>query len=92
MNINNDTYSVTDLRHKTNEVLKQAAEQGFVYLIRHSKAEAALVDLKYLSALREVYEDFLDIAEFDKTISLKRIPLETHKKLHKKMHEDFSLI
>jgi hypothetical protein len=82
MNTNNDTYSVTDLRHRTNEVLKQAAAKGFVYLIRHSQVEAAIVDLDYLTALKEVYEDYLDTLEFDKTITLKRIPLENHKRLH----------
>ena len=81
---NNDTYSVTDLRHKTNEVLKQAAAKGFVYLLRNSKAEAAIVNLEYLMALREAYEDYLDIIEFDKTILLKKIPLGIHKKQHLK--------
>lgn len=83
MNTNNDTFSVTDLRHNTNEVLKQALAKGYVYLIRHSKAEAAVVDLGYFRALEEAYENYLDTIEFDKTINLKRIPLAIHKKLHK---------
>ena len=84
MDTNFNTYSVTDLRHKTNRILKDAAERGFVYLVRHSKTEAALVDVKYLNALREVYEDYLDTLEFDKTIKLKKIPLEKHKKARTK--------
>lgn len=80
MNTNNDTFSITDLRHKTSEVLKQVASKGFVYLVRHSRPEAALVDLEYLNALKSAYEDYLDTIEFDKTINLRRIPLEVHKK------------
>jgi len=81
MNTNIDTYSVTDLRHRTSEVLKKVAAGGLVYLVRNSKAEAAMIDVDYLSALRQAYEDYLDTLEFDKTITLKRIPLEKHKKV-----------
>lgn len=81
---NIDIFSVTDLRHKTNKVLKEASEKGIVYLMRHSKAEAAIVNIAYFNALREVYEDYLDILEYDKTIGLKRIPLEKHKDLRAK--------
>lgn len=84
MNTNIDIFSVTDLRHKTNEVLKQVASKGMVYLMRHSKAKAAVVDIEYLEALREAYEDYLDIIEYDQTIDLKRVPLEKHKKLRAK--------
>lgn len=79
-----DTYSVTDLRHKTNEILKVASAKGMVYLVRRSKAEAAIVDLDYLNALREAYEDYLDTLEFDRTIRLKKIPLAKHKKIYGK--------
>ena len=85
MDTNINTFSVTDLRHKTNRVLKEAAEKGIVYLVRHSKTEAALVDLDYFNALREVYEDYLDTVEFDKTIKLKRISLDKRKKTSRKM-------
>ncbi len=74
------TFSVTDLRHKTNKVLKAAEERGYVYLIRHSKTKAAVVDTNYLAALQEAYEDYLDTLEFDKTIGLKRIPLGEYKR------------
>lgn len=80
MNTNIDTFSVTDLRHKTSQILDTLAEKGVVYLIRHAKPEAALVDIKYLTALQDAYEDYIDTIEFDKTIHLKRIALSEHKK------------
>lgn len=72
------TFSITDLRHNTLKVLKTARDKGVTYLLRHSKAEAALVDINYLAALQEAYEDYLDTLEFDATINLKRIPFENH--------------
>lgn len=72
------TFSVTDLRHRTTEVLRCVAEQGFAYLLRHSKPKAAVVDIDYLNALQEAYEDYLDTLEFDRTIRLKRMPLAEH--------------
>ncbi len=78
MNTLNVTFSVTDLRHKTNDVLKQAKDNGVVYLLRRSKPLAAVVDIEYLRGLQDAYEDYLDTLEFDKTIGLKRIPLKAH--------------
>ena len=80
MNTSNVTYSITDLRHKTLKVLKDALDLGYVNLVQRSKTKAALVDIEYLRALQEAYENYLDTLEFDKTINLKRIPLEVHKK------------
>ena len=74
------TSTITDLRHKTNKVLLKAEERGYVYLLRRSKVAAAVVDVKYLTALQEAYEDYLDTLEFDRTIKLKRIPLARAKK------------
>ena len=74
------TFSVTDLRHNTLKVLKTARTEGIAYLLRHSKAEAALVDIDYLAALQEAYEDYLDILEAEKTIKLPRIPLKEHER------------
>lgn len=79
-----NTFSVTDLRHKTNKVLKAAENTGVVYLVRRSKTEAAVVNLDYLAALQEAYEDYLDTLEFDQTKSLKRTPLGEHKKRYAK--------
>ena len=83
MNTFNDTYSVTDLRHKTSKILSDVAAKGLVYLVRHSKAEAALVNIDYLTALQQAYEDYLDTMEFDRTVTLKRIPLSQHKRSKK---------
>lgn len=80
MYTNTNTYSVTDLRHKTNEILNLVNDKGVVCLMRRSKAVAAVIDLDYLNALSEAYEDYLDTIEFDKTINLKKIPIEKHKK------------
>ena len=80
----NNTFSVTDLRQKTTKVLKEVKNTGFAYVLNRSKTEAALVDIDYLTALQEAYEDQMDIKEFDETIRLKRIPWSVHLKRHKK--------
>lgn len=80
MNTLISTSTITDLRHKTNKVLLQAEENGFVYLLRRSKPAAAVVDIKYLEALQEAHEDYLDTLEFDETIKMKRVPLAINKK------------
>lgn len=84
MNTNIDTFSVTDLRHKTSQILENLPEKGVVYIIRHAKKQAALVDIKYLTALQEAYEDYIDTIEYDKTIHQKRIPLSEHKGIRSK--------
>jgi len=78
----NNTFSVTDLRHNTLKVLKEVKNSGYVQILNRSKTEAALVDIDYLTALQEAYEDYLDVLEFDKTIGLKRISLSAYKKKH----------
>ena len=82
----NNTFSVTDLRQKTTKVLKEVKDTGFAYLLNRSKTQAALVDIDYLTALQEAYEDQVDTAEFDKTIKLKRISLQAYKKKYSKKH------
>lgn len=72
-------FSITDLRLRPLRVLAEAKSRGYAYLLRRSKAEAAIVDIDYLNALQEAYEDYLDTIEFDQTVSLKRIPLSAHK-------------
>lgn len=81
MYTNINTYSITDLRHKTTQILAGLASNGFAYVVRNSKTEAAIVDLGYLQALQIAYEDYSDILEFDRTINLKRISLSKHQKL-----------
>lgn len=78
------TFSVTDLRHKTVQVLKEAGAKGYVYLIMRSKPTAAIVDIAYLTALQEAYEDHLDTLEFDATVGLPRVALDRYEKKHKK--------
>jgi len=80
MNTSIVTSTITELRHKTNKVLLKAEEMGYVYLLRRSKLTAAVVDIKYLEALQEAYEDYLDTLEFDQTIKLKRVPLSKAKR------------
>jgi len=82
----NNTFSVTDLRQKTTKVLKEVKNTGFAYLLNRSKTQAAIVDIDYLTALQEAYEDQIDTAEFDKTVGLKRISLQAHKKKYSKKH------
>lgn len=43
-----------------------------------------MVDIDYLKALQEAYEDYFNVAEFDQTIKLKKISLEEHQKQYKK--------
>jgi len=84
MNTLSVTYSMTDLRQKTSQVLKDALELGYVNLVHRSKTKAAIVDIEYLKALQEAYEDYLDTIEFDETLKLKKIPFDVHKKQFKK--------
>lgn len=84
MYTNFDTYSITDLRQQITNILAGLNAKGFVYVVRNSKPEAAIVDLEYLQMLQKTHEDYLDTLEFDKTVGLKRIPLTKHKKLYRK--------
>lgn len=80
MNTSMITSTITDLRHRTNKVIAKADENGYLYLLRRSKPAVAVVNIKYLSALQEAYEDYLDTLEFDKTVGLKRTLLSKFKK------------
>lgn len=84
MNTIPNTLSVTDLRRKSAQVLKNLEEEKFFLLLQNSKPKGALVDLEYLKMLQETFEDYLDTLEFDKTINLKRIPFSQHQKKYKK--------
>lgn len=78
------TFTVTDLRKKTKKVMKAAEESGYVHIFHRSRAKVSLIDSAYLKVLQSAYEDYLDTLEFDRTVNLKRIPLEIHRrKLHK---------
>lgn len=77
---NMNTYSITDLRQKTLDVVNAAQALGYVQIIHNSKAKVAVVDSEYLAALQEAYEDYLDSLEFDRTINLPRITLDEYLK------------
>ena len=80
------TYSVTDLRQRTSDVIATAMADGYVHIIQNSKPKVAVVDSSYLAALQEAYEDRLDVEEFDRTIGLPTISLEEHLKEYNKKH------
>ena len=79
MNTIMNTFSITDLRQNTLEVMKMANQNGVAYLFKHSRPQAALVDINYLKSLQDAYEDYLDTVEFDQTVKQKKISLKTHK-------------
>jgi len=78
------TLTVTDLRRKSTEALKNLSEEKLFLLLQNSKPKGALVDLEYLKMLQEAYEDYLDILEFDKTVNEKTISWDQYKKESKK--------
>jgi len=73
-----NSYSITDLRQKTLDVVKAALAVGYVQIIHNSKAKVAVVDSAYLAALQEAYEDQMDTIEFDKTVNEPTITLEEY--------------
>jgi len=86
MSANTHTYSITDLRQKTTQVLKDASSAGYGYVMHRSRPKAAIVDIDYLQMLQAAYEDYLDMLEYDKTINLPRIPLSQHIKKYDQKH------
>lgn len=72
------TYSVTDLRHKTSDVISSALDRGYVHIIKNSKTPVAVVDSKYLSMLQEAFEDMMDIKTADKHVNEPTISLEEY--------------
>ncbi|OHA75877.1 MAG: hypothetical protein A3A32_02585 [Candidatus Wildermuthbacteria bacterium RIFCSPLOWO2_01_FULL_48_35] len=61
-----NSFSITDLRQKTLDVINAAKASGYVQIIQNSKVDVAVVDAAYLTALQEAYEDQMDIIEFDR--------------------------
>ena len=61
-----NSFSITDLRQKTLDVINAAKASGYVQIIQNSKIDVAVVDAAYLTALQEAYEDQMDIIEFDR--------------------------
>ncbi len=81
-----NTYTVTDLRHKTSDVIAAATSLGYVHIIQNSKPKVAVVDSEYLASLQEAYEDYMDTLEFDRTVNLPTISLEDHLQEYDKKH------
>ena len=61
-----NTFSITDLRHNTNKVLSAADEYNYIYLLKHSRKESAIVNVEFLEFLMQAYEDYLDLIEVEK--------------------------
>ena len=81
MNTYSDTYSITDLRQKTLEVLAATKQHGYVNLIKNSKKASVMVDPAMFLKLQEAYEDYLDGLEYDKGMedlkNNKPVPLDS---------------
>lgn len=75
-----DTYSITDLRQKTLEVLAAAKHHGYVSLIKNSKKASVVVDPDIFLKLQEVYDNYLDNLEYDKGMAdlKKHKPVSLH--------------
>lgn len=55
-----NTRSVTDLRENAIGVLRDANDQGYVYVTHHSKPQAVLMDIDAFSSIQERLEDLQD--------------------------------
>lgn len=73
-----NSFSITDLRQRTLDVINAAKATGYVQIIHNSKANVAVVDTAYLTALQEAYEDQMDVLEFDKRKNEPAITLEEY--------------
>lgn len=73
-----NTYSITDLRQKTLDVVNAAQTAGYVQIVHNSKPTVAVVDTKYLEALQEAYEDYLDILEIERTKNEPTVSLDEY--------------
>lgn len=75
-----DTFSITDLRQKTSQVLSSAKQHGYVSVVKNSQKDAYVVDADYFKAMLEAHDEYLDMMEFDAGVkSLKKgktIPLD----------------
>ncbi len=60
------TFTITDLRHNTNDIIDSLADNNAAYIMRNSKHAAVIVDVDYLHALESAYEDMLDAKNYDR--------------------------
>ena len=74
------TVTITDLRRRSAQLLKDLPEEKLFLLMQNSQAKGAVVDLDYLKMLQQAYEDYLDMLTYDQTISESRVPWEEYKR------------
>ncbi len=55
-----NTRSVTELREDVIGVLRDASDQGYVYVTHHSKPHAVIMDIEAFSSIQERLEDLQD--------------------------------
>ncbi len=55
-----NTKTITELRENALGVLRDASDQGYVYVTHHSKPQAVLVDIDEFLSIQERLEDLQD--------------------------------
>lgn len=55
-----NTRSVTELRENAIGVLRDASDQGYIYVTHHSKPQAVLIDIDEFASIHERLEDLQD--------------------------------
>lgn len=55
--------TVTDMRTKTQNVLKSVSEQGIAYIFDRSKPKAVIIDIDSFAHLQNIIEDYYDLID-----------------------------
>lgn len=82
-----NTKNITDLREKTQQVLKDANRYGLIYLMQRSDPKAVLLSLDEFKRIQEMLEDYqdeLDARELTQQPRGRGIPLSTILKKYSK--------
>lgn len=74
------TLTVTDLRRKSAQIMKELPEEKLYLLVQNSKARGALVDLEYFKMLQAAYEEYMDILTYDEAEKEPTMTWEEYKK------------
>lgn len=74
------TVTITDLRRRSAQLLKDLPEERLFLLMQNSQAKGAVVDLDYLKMLQQAYEDYLDILTYDQAIDEPRVSWKAYKR------------
>lgn len=56
----NNTKTISDMRENARKLLKQAKEEGPLYILYRSKPEAILISIEEYKKLADLAEDYLD--------------------------------